>query len=234
MINNIEVLLNELGRVSMCQENSSYNDITEMQSSNSYQMMIDNLYSKAVSDLYYLDESQRSITIRRIDEVRERQEYFNVPTIETVNSMLRDYNAQPEGKRNKSLLDEYHYCKFVLECVAIQKEYLDKFASLVTVEKSQETSIKTEPDKNIGKGTYEDIDGDSNSDTSNVALKNKAWLSIDETVALFGLPKNSIKSRKWRVNNDFPYKGYDENKKPYTKVIFYSEDIEAWLKTHKR
>lgn len=233
-MNIIEQLLRELGQASMRPENVSYNDITEMQSSESYRMMIESLYNQAVLDVYELPETQRQIVLRRINDVREHQLYFDVPTRETVTAMLRDYNKQTEGKRSQSLLDEYHYCKFVLECVAIQKEYLDKFASLVTVEKSQETSIKTEPDKNIGKGTYEDIDGDSNSDTSNVALKNKAWLSIDETVALFGLPKNSIKSRKWRVNNDFPYKGYDENKKPYTKVIFHSEDIEAWFKTHKR
>lgn len=226
MINNIEVLLNELGRVSMCQENSSYNDITEMQSSNSYQMMIDNLYSKAVSDLYYLDESQRSITIRRIDEVRERQKHFDVPTKETVNATLRDYNAQPDGKRTKSLLDDYHYCKFVLECVAIQKEYLERFASLITEENRQETNTSTNPETNIG----------NNPETTKVVeeTEDTEWLTTPQVANKYKLPKNNIKARKWRIAHDFPYKGYDEIKGAHNHVTFKSTDVENWIRNHKK
>lgn len=198
-------------------EDRSYNGITEKQSSISYQMMVEELYSKAISELYDLDESIRGIAIRRIGEVRASQEYFDVPTEETVDALLNDYNAQPDGKRNKSLLDDYRYCTFVLECVSIQKDYLERFASFVTVENRQETNIDTIPE--TPKMVEETIDKD--------------WLTVDEVVKKFGLPKNNIKSRKWRIENDFPYKGYDENKGAYNKVLFKSEHVEKWLENHK-
>lgn len=216
-MNNIEALLSELGRASMRPENCSYNGITEMQSSITYQKMVEELYSNAISDLYDLDESKRGITIRRIGEVRECQECFDIPTKETVDALLSDYNAQPDGKRNKSLLDDYRYCTFVLECVSIQKDYLERFASFVTVENRQETNIDTIPE--TPKMVEETIDKD--------------WLTVDEVVKKFGLPKNNIKSRKWRIENDFPYKGYDENKGAYNKVLFKSEHVEKWLENHK-
>ena len=226
MVNNIESLLSELGRATMCPNNSSYNGITEMQSSESYRIMIESLYCNAVSDLYELSDVQRGIAFKRINEVRECQEYFDVPTKETVSSLLHDYNAQPEGKRNKSLLDDYHYCQFVLECVAIQKEYLDKFASLVTVEKSQETCVNTQPDK--------DTVSDSNSDTSKEALKDKGWLTIDETVTLFGLSESNIESLQWRRENRFPTEDFEDKRQRKTRVLFNRKEVEEWMKTNKK
>lgn len=60
------------------------------QSSISYQARIDNPYNAAVSELYELNGNQRNIVIKRIDEVRELQKYFDVPTKETVNALLRE------------------------------------------------------------------------------------------------------------------------------------------------
>ena len=214
-MNHIEALLGELGRASMCPESSSYNGITEKQSSLSYRAKIEKLYSDAVSDLYDIDESRQRIVIRRIDEVRESQVYFDVPSTDTVNALLRDYNEQPEGKRNKSLLDDYRYCRFVLECVDIQKVYLGKFASLVTDNKVPEHAAEIAPD------------------TATIVEKDKEWLSVRETAAKFRLPLNNIKSRQWRIQHDFPFKGFDEQKGAYTKVIFNSEEVENWIK-HNR
>lgn len=215
-MNKIETLLSELGRASMCPENFSYNGITEKQSSMSYQSKIENLYSDAVSELYGLNDKQRGITLKRINEVRECQELFDIPTQETVDSMLRDYNNQAEEKRNKSLLDDYRYCKFVLECVAVQKEYLDKFASLFSIDKTQKDTIDTDPGNSIEK------------------IKGEPWLSVDGVASIFKLPKNNIKSKKWRIEHDFPYKGFDEMKGAYNKVVFNSNDVEDWIKNHKK
>lgn len=219
-MNNIEALLSELGRASMSPENSTYNGITEMESSISYQMMIEKLYNSAVSDLYDLDEPRRGIVMRRIDEVREIQLFFDVPSTETVNLLVQDYNAQPEGKRNKSLLDDYRYCRFVLECVAIQKHYLQRFASLLTV--YQETQTTDTPN-----------DNKPNTTTTNEETADKEWLSVDEVAAIYGLPKNNIKDRSWRIENDFPFQGFDERKGAYNKVIFNSEDVKNWIRNHE-
>lgn len=212
-MNNIETLLNELGQALICSDNNSYNGVSELESAMSYQGKIDKLYTNAVSDLYGMNESQRRIVIHRIDEVRERQLYFDVPSTDTVNAMLRDYNEQSDGKRNKSLLDDYRYCKFVLECVAMQKEYLEKFASLANAEAIQDTVIKS---KDIPK-----------------IEKDDGWLSVDAVCAKYGLPKNNIKSRKWRIKNNFPFEGFDEIKGSYYKVSFNPEHVENWIKNHK-
>lgn len=213
-MNNIEALLSELSRSSMNPESSSYNSIKENQSSMSYRLKIEQLYNNAVSELYGLNDTQRKIVIRRIGEVQENQKYFDIPTNETVNSLLRDYNNQTEGKRNKTLLNDYRYCKFVLECVAIQRDYLEKVASLVKAEAIQE---------NVAGIT--DI---------SKADEDKVWLSVEETASKFKLPLNNIKSRQWRIEHDFPYKGFDEMKGAYNKVVFNSNDVEDWIKNHKK
>lgn len=219
-MNSIETLLSELGRASICPENSSYNGITEIQSSESYRMKIECLYSNAVSDLYELNDFQLGIAISRINEVRELQKKFDVPTKETVNALLRDYNAQPEGKRIKSLLDEYHYCKFVLECVAIQKYYIEQFASLLSAEKDEEKKP--------------DVQTNLEQNTSSVVMNDDGWLSIDDVCVKYRQSKNNIKSRKWRIEHDFPYKGFDEIKGAKNKVSFNPKDVEDWISNHKR
>ena len=225
MVNKIETLLCELERATMCSDNSSYNDVTEKQSSESYRSKIEQLYSNAVSDLLGLNDSQRAIVRKRIDEVRDKQKHFNIPTKETVDALLRDYNAQPDGKRNKSLLDDYRYCTFVLECVSIQINYLERFASLVSVENRQETNMSTNPETNINK----------NSDTPKVVeeAKDTSCLTVDDVVKIYKLPKNNIKSRHWRIENDFPKKGYDEVKGAYCKVTFSKDDVEDWIRNHR-
>ena len=213
-MNNIEALLSELSRSSMNPESSSYNSIKENQSSMSYRLKIEQLYNNAVSELYGLNDTQRKIVIRRIGEVQENQKYFDIPTNETVNSLLRDYNNQAEGKRNKTLLNDYRYCKFVLECVAIQKVHLEKFALLANAEAIQDTVIKP---KDIPK-----------------IEKDDGWLSVDAVCAKYGLPKNNIKSRKWRMKNGFPKEGFDEIKGAKNKVSFNTRDVEDWIKNHRR
>lgn len=106
--------------------------------------------------------------------------------------------------------------QLMVELLAFQRVFLGKLASLVATRNSQESIIDISPDESV------------------MEVKDREWLTVDETSLLYRLPKNNIKNRKWRVENDFPYKGYDENKKPYSRVIFHSKDIEAWIKTHKR
>ena len=219
-MNGIEELLNELGRAHMCPANSSYNEVLESQSSEVYKKKLESLYSNAVSGLYDMDWGHRSVVNERIIQIRKRQEVFDVPTQETVDALLRDYNNQPEGVRNRTLLDDYRFCKFVLECVAIQRFYLEQFSSLIVGESCQDTNISTK------------IESDNEMPKVERA-EDKQWMTIDEIVAHYGLPKNNIKSRQWRIDNDFPYKEYDKTKGAYNKVVFNSNDVENWIKNHK-
>lgn len=214
---NVELFFRELGQASMSPVALSYNGCTESESSLTYQRRVDYLYSNAAVDVYNLDDVQRKKVLSRIQEVKECQMYFDVPTEETVNRLLRDYNLQPYPKRNKLLLDDYNYCKFVLECVATQKNYLEKFTSLVEVKKFEVN----------GQDTL--IDVPRNSDENSSIVEDKAWLSVDDVALTFRLPKNNIKSRQWRIDNKFPYDGFDQHKGAYAKVVFNRKHVEQWL-----
>lgn len=218
-MNKIEALLSELGQASMCPENSSYNGITEIQSSESYRMKIESLYPNAVADLYGLNNFQRGIVISRIKEARDCQLYFDVPTKESVNSLFLDFSSQPEDQRNKSLLEDYHYCTFALECVNIQKDYLERFASLLVPEGSEE--------KVPGRQT------DKEHDSPMQTAKDGRYLSVDDVVQQYRLPKNNIKDRQWRIKNEFPRKGFDEIKGAKNSVSFNPQDVEDWIRNHK-
>lgn len=218
-MNRIETLLSELGQASMCPENSSYNGITEIQSSESYRMKIESLYTDAVKDLYELNDLQRGIVISRIRDVRDCQLYFDIPTKETINSMLLDFSSHPKDQRNQSLLEDYRYCKFVLECVNIQKDYLERFASLLVPEKRGE--------KVPGEKT------DNKHETPMLTVKDGRYLSVDDVVQQYRLPKNSIKDRQWRIKNDFPRKGFDEIKGAKNSVSFNPQEVEDWIRNHK-
>ncbi len=139
---------------------------------------------------------------------------YDVSSKETSNPLLG--GSCNHFKYTDAHVDEININQLMMEYLAFQKVFLEKMASLVAARNSQESIIDIKPDKSV------------------MEVKDREWLTVDETSSRYRLPKNNIKSRKWRTENDFPYKGYDENKKPYSKVIFHSEDIEAWIKTHKR
>lgn len=209
----VEKLFHELGRASMCPDSLSYNGISVSESSQLFLKRVDNLYSDAVSDLYQMNDVQRNLVQARVKETRERQMNFDVPSEETVNCLLHDYRLQPYGRRNRHLLGEYNYCQFVLECVAMQKSYLGKFEMLVETEQRE---------KNVQ-------DTSNRYDESMPVVKDFDWLSVIEAAQLFRLPKNNIKSRQWRIDNKFPYDGFDREKGAYSKVVFNRKDIEQWL-----
>ena len=85
--------------------------------------------------------------------------------------------------------------------------------------------MSTNPETNINK----------NSDTPKVVeeTKDTSCLTVDDVVKIYKLPKNNIKSRHWRIENDFPKKGYDEVKGAYCKVTFSKDDVEDWIRNHR-
>lgn len=52
------------------------------------------------------------------------------------------------------------------------------------------------------------------------------WLEIDEVCNEFKLPKNNIKSKKWRDDNNFPYRNPTGGK-----LSFNRKEVEEWLKS---
>lgn len=55
------------------------------------------------------------------------------------------------------------------------------------------------------------------------------WYNIDEVCRKYLLPKNNIKSRKWRIENGFP----THQDGAYTSVRFNASEVEEWLSKKK-
>ena len=132
----------------------------------------------------------------------------------TDNQQLHDFFNQYKCENYRDT--EINFYQLLIVYLALQRVIFGELASRVAANNSQESIIDINPDQSV------------------MEVKIREWLTVDETSSRYRLPKNNIKSRKWRIENDFPYKGFDESKKPYSKVIFHSEEIEAWIKTHKR
>ncbi len=58
----------------------------------------------------------------------------------------------------------------------------------------------------------------------------KTWLNLSEVCDEFRLPKNSVKDKRWRDKNKFPYFQIEG---VYGNIIYNYNDVENWLKTKK-
>lgn len=56
------------------------------------------------------------------------------------------------------------------------------------------------------------------------------WMSLDEVCKRYHLPKNNIKSRKWREENHFPF---HQNGGAYCSVTYNSREIDEWMQNQK-
>lgn len=55
------------------------------------------------------------------------------------------------------------------------------------------------------------------------------WYGIDEVCKKYRLPKNNVKSRKWRIENGFP----THQDGAYTSVRFNASEVEEWISNRK-
>lgn len=58
----------------------------------------------------------------------------------------------------------------------------------------------------------------------------KEYLSLDEVVEKYKLPKNSIKSKAWRDRNGFPYRQHGDN----GSVCYSVTEVEEWLRLNRK
>jgi len=126
------------------------------------------------------------------------------------------HDCYNQYKRENHQDTEINFNQLLIENLVLKRIIIGDLVSRVAANNSQKSIIDINPDESV------------------MEVKDSKWLTVDETSTRYRLPKNNIKSRKWRIDNNFPYKGYDENKRPYSKVIFHSKDIESWIKTCKR
>ena len=55
------------------------------------------------------------------------------------------------------------------------------------------------------------------------------WMNLDEVCKVFNLARNSVKSKKWRDENKFPYHQLSKG----AKTTFNRKEVENWINTNK-
>lgn len=61
-------------------------------------------------------------------------------------------------------------------------------------------------------------------------VEEKSVLNGKEVAELFGIPLNNVKDKQWRDRNGFPYSQISRG----GKVVFYTDEVKAWLENRGR
>lgn len=188
-------------------EDFKYNGVTYAEGSETYNKLLNNMLT---SFKELMIEKSKSVQIEILHELKEISEtYYDIPTMDAITQLENDYSRQLI--KNKSILFSIRQGKFLKEMNDRQKDYTQK--AIVFLE-SLTTETSTEAKKHIIEQHKE---------------KAKEWLTLNEVVEHYHLSKNNIKSRKWRIKNNFP----QGNSEAYGSLIFSATEIEKWMEERK-
>lgn len=98
------------------------------------------------------------------------------------------------------------------------------FATLV------QQSVKDVKNEKTESKSDEIAENDSSAEVPAIAEQQEVsdWMNLDQVCKYFHLSKSKIKSRQWRLKNNFPC-----NSAMCDRLIFNRKDVEAWMAAHK-
>lgn len=199
----------------------SYNQITIEQSSAYYEIVLRELYQRAVDEWLAFPKDHYAVIAAEVQRIQDRQVYFDIPT----RQCLKQHEQELALRYDASLKKETDFIRHILSCAALQKYIFNDYAKLVQQSVKDVKNEKTESKSDVI------AENDSSAEVPAIAEQQEMsdWMDIDQVCKYFKLPKNKIKSRKWRIENNFPC-----HTKPYEKVIFHRAEVEEWLKNRKK
>lgn len=188
-------------------EDFKYNGVTYAEGSETYNKLLNNMLTSFKEQMI---EKSKSVQIEILHELKEISEtYYDIPTMDAITQLENDYSRQLI--KNKSILFSIRQGKFLKEMNDRQKDYTQKAIAFL---ESLTTETSTEAKKHIIEQHKE---------------KAKEWLTLNEVVEHYHLSKNNIKSRKWRIKNNFP----QGNSEAYGSLIFSDTEIKKWMEERK-
>ena len=191
-------------------ESFKYNGITYAESSDTYSKVLQSHFLGFKASTLELSTNKSERELRTVlDELyKVNGQYYDIPDDLSIESMEHDYALS----HNQSLLKSIREAKFLNEMVAVQKSFTAeaiRFVCSLLPEQSESNEAK-----------QMEVPKKQESD----------WLTLDEVCEKYRLPKNNIKSRAWRLKNNFPM----GNKGAYEKLTFHSKDVEEWLNSRTK
>lgn len=188
-------------------EDFKYNGVTYAEGSETYNKLLNDMLTSFKEQMI---EKSKSVQIEILHELKEISEtYYDIPTMDAITQLENDYSRQLI--KNKSILFSIRQGKFLKEMNDRQKDYTQKAIGFL---ESLTTETSTEAKKHIIEQHKE---------------KAKEWLTLNEVVEHYHLSKNNIKSRKWRIKNNFP----QGNSEAYGSLIFSDTEIKKWMEERK-
>lgn len=188
-------------------EDFKYNGVTYAEGSETYNKLLNDMLTSFKEQMI---EKSKSVQIEILHELKEISEtYYDIPTMDAITQLENDYSRQLI--KNKSILFSIRQGKFLKEMNDRQKDYTQKAIAFL---ESLTTETSTEAKKHIIEQHKE---------------KAKEWLTLNEVVEHYHLSKNNIKSRKWRIKNNFP----QGNSEAYGSLIFSDTEIKKWMEERK-
>lgn len=120
---------------------STYNGFSETQGLEGYSKHLSILFDHAEDALCLLSDSQKAIYSQRLQEIKQGQGLFDVPSEET----LAAINAELQANKNTELRQERDFILFVRGCVSLQKDYTNRFLKyLIPSDKSPNSADEVE------------------------------------------------------------------------------------------
>lgn len=125
-MDNLIQLITALNRCEIDDVSRTYNGITMKQSEYYYDMYLSQLYHAAALE-YATAQCDKEVINRRIKQVAQSQQYFNVPSMKTIERLKLDYNSSGAP----SLKADFDFCAFVRECYRRQIYYMSELLILI-------------------------------------------------------------------------------------------------------
>lgn len=138
--------------------------------------------------------------VEQADKIIDKRGFINMRDIVIASAMDSGLNGAPYFLIQKSIDSRLH--SSALSTIAFFKSLLgEEVAAPKTI-----PELSTTVEKRIDTG----------------------WYSLDEVCEKYKLPKNSVKSRKWRLEVGFP----THQDGAYSKVRFNASEVEEWISKH--
>lgn len=185
-------------------EELTYNNISYAESREYYSKQLRDLFADFKDSLLGLTPQQLKAILGELKTLNEQE--TDIPNYDEI-ELLREEN---ERLHLKSISYDIKCRLFIREMYDCQRSYIHNAISYIEELLPIDNHSQKQP-------------------TTQEKSFQKEWLTLDEVTEKYNLPKNNIKSRKWREEHGFP----SGNAEPYGKLNFSTTAVEKWLSERK-
>lgn len=127
-----------------------YNGVKMEETEVAYQRILDKLYNDAVIELLSVS-FDKNLLIKRLGEIQDSQSCFYCPSKEEIQGR----RSEERQSKSESLGQETDYLEFMMNCVVLQRHYLNRFRDYLSDNQIQD-AVEPEPTESSLKSKEKD------------------------------------------------------------------------------